>query len=122
MSEQVLELVEVATDEDEPTYGQLKDARIEELLKNYDYDGWSQRPNTFVTVTFHQEDGTDIVEHSWSKVSCSDVWDKQEGIDVAVRKAAARIAKRELLPIERVRRAYPPLNRAEKVSGNNMLG
>ena len=102
-----------------PTYLEQKKELIESLLSDYSYEGWSQRPNTFVRVVFHRPDGTNILQHSWAKVSSGDKWDINEGVKVAVRKAAGRVAKLALLPKDKLEKVYPPLGSATQVSGRS---
>ena len=101
------------------SYQTQKKELIEKLLSNYRFEGWSQRPNTFVHVSFVLEDGSNVIEAGWAKVSKTDSWSEDEGIRVAIRKAAARVAKKILLSPEKLEKMYPPLESLKGISGNS---
>jgi hypothetical protein len=108
----------MSEDEKVSTYGERKKALKEELLTNYSFTGWSQRPNTCVEIRFTRPDGSHIVELGFSKVNSPDKWSAEEGIRIAIEKAAARVAKKLLLSDEELEKMWPPIEEGSYIEGS----
>lgn len=92
--------------EEEPTYGQMKAALVEQLIETARAKVVVRRPNVFADVTFFHEDEV-IAGYGFAKVCRPDKWDKKDGIEMAVRKAANYTAKLLLLPEEKLKQLPP---------------
>ena len=100
-------------------YSAEKKQLIAALLKNISFKAIVKRPNTVVFVTFHTEE-KDYHVVSFAKVSGPDKWNPKVGVEIAVRKAAASLAKTMLLSPKKLKKMYPPVENARSIELANV--